>query len=68
VNASPVDVAAGASALECVRAWRGDEGEAIRAGRRIITDSRGLPVASDTPVSAGSIFRTVSARRERDDD
>jgi hypothetical protein len=62
VNAAPVDVAPGASALDCVRAWKSEEADAIADGRRLITDSRGLPIAPDVPARAGSIFRTVSNR------
>lgn len=62
VNASPIEVPRGATALECVRLWRADEGEAVTAGRRIITDSRGLPIPTDSPAQAGSIYRTVSNR------
>lgn len=62
VNAAAVDVTAGATALDCVRAWRGDEGDAVSAGSRVITDSRGLPIASDTPARAGSIYRTIPNR------
>jgi len=62
VNASAVDVASGATALDCVRRWRGEEGEAVVAGGRIITDSRGLPIPIDTPAQAGSIYRTISNR------
>lgn len=62
VNASAVDVATGATALDCVRQWRTEEADAVAAGRRIITDSRGLPIPSDSPARAGSIFRTVSNR------
>jgi hypothetical protein len=62
VNASPLDVSAGSTALDCVRAWKADEGDAVSAGRRLITDSRGLPLPSDSPARAGSIYRTVSNR------
>lgn len=62
VNAAPVDVGAGATALDCVRRWRGDEADAIAAGKRVITDSRGLPISSDSPAHAGSIYRTVPNR------
>lgn len=63
VNAKPVDVSAGATALECVRAWRPDEADAVADGRRVITDSRGLPIPADSPARAGSIYRTVSNRQ-----
>lgn len=62
VNAAAIDVAAGASALDCVRAWRGEEGDAVSAGGRVITDSRGLPIPSDSPARAGSIYRTIPNR------
>ena len=62
VNAVPVDVSAGATALDCVRVWRPDEAEAVAVGRRVITDSRGLPIASDSRAQAGSIYRTVANR------
>ena len=66
VNADGVDVASGASALDAVRAWRGDEADAVASGKRVITDSRGLPIDSATPARAGSIYRTVTSRPERD--
>jgi hypothetical protein len=67
VNATPVDVDEGATALECVRRWRAEEAAAVAAGQRVITDSRGLPIASDTSARAGSIYRTVPNRAARDD-
>jgi hypothetical protein len=45
-----------------VRAWNPEEAAAISIGKRAITDSRGLEVATDSGTSAGSIFRTVSKR------
>jgi hypothetical protein len=66
VNAQGVDVNSGASALDCVRAWRGDEADAVASGKRVITDSRGLPIDATTPARAGSIYRTVPSRSERD--
>lgn len=62
VNATPVDVSVGATALACVRAWRADEAEAVVSGRRLITDSQGLPISGDSVAQAGSIFRTVANR------
>jgi hypothetical protein len=59
-----VDVPAGATALDAVRAW--DEGAAaeVEGGRRLITDSRGLPLDAAAAMSAGSIIRLV-AKRDR---
>lgn len=62
VNATPVDADTGMTALDCVRRWRAEEADAVTAGRRVITDSRGLPIAADAAAHAGSIYRTVSSR------
>jgi len=62
VNGSGVDVPAGATALEAVRAWNGDAAAEIAAGARVVTDSRGLPIDASTPMSAGSILRLVLNR------
>ncbi len=62
VNAAPVDVPRGASALDCVRAWNPEEADGVADGKRAITDSRGLEVEPASATSAGSIFRTVSKR------
>lgn len=64
VNAVALDVSAGATALDCVRAWRVDEADAVTRGSREITDSRGLPIPADAPAQAGSIYRTIP-KRER---
>jgi hypothetical protein len=62
VNAIGVDVRAGASALDAVRQWNPEEADRVARGERVITDSRGLPIGADAPVSAGSIFRLLPAR------
>jgi hypothetical protein len=62
VNGGAVDANAGASALECVRAWRADEADSVADGTRVITDSRGLPIPAETPARAGSIYRTIPNR------
>ena len=62
VNATGVDVAPGSSVLDAIRQWNADEAVAVANGDRVITDSRGLPIASDLRVSAGSIFRLIPAR------
>jgi hypothetical protein len=62
VNAAAIDVNAGATALDCVRTWQTEEADAVVSGKRMITDSRGLPISSDSPARAGSIYRTVANR------
>lgn len=66
VNGRGVTVPRGATALDALdahdAAFGGDEGAAVREGRRRLTDSRGLPCAPDTPLAGGSILRVVAAR------
>jgi hypothetical protein len=65
VNATGIEVPAGATALDAVKAWNAEAAGEVTAGRRIITDSRGLPLDAAAPMSAGSILRLV-AKRDRD--
>jgi hypothetical protein len=65
VNARAVHVAPGATVLDAVRAFDPAEGDALAAGTRGVTDSRGLPASSDASVYGGAIFRLVSARAGR---
>jgi hypothetical protein len=67
VNATAVDLPAGATAIDAVRAWRAEAAHDVDTGARVITDSRGLPVGGDTPAFAGSIFRVVSHRERTSD-
>ncbi len=66
VNERGVSVAHGSTALDAVRAFdqafERSESEAIVAGTRRLTDSRGLPVGSDTAVHGGAIYRIVAVR------
>lgn len=66
VNAVGVNVPGGATALDAVRVWNTEEADRVSRGERVITDSRGLPIAADVPVSAGSIFRLLPVRRSPD--
>lgn len=66
VNASPVDIPAGSTALDAVRVWNDGAATDVADDRRIITDSRGLPIDPGTTMSAGSILRLV-AKRDRGD-
>jgi hypothetical protein len=64
VNARGYDVPFEASALDAIRIADAGAADAVMAGMRQITDSRGLPVAPVTPAYGGAIYRTV-ANRER---
>ena len=64
VNAAGVDVPSGATALDAVRAFDAGAAADVEAGRRLITDSRGLPIDSSATMSAGSIIRLI-AKRDR---
>jgi hypothetical protein len=64
VNAAGVDVPSGATALDAVRAYDAGAAAEVEGGRRLITDSRGLPLEASASMSAGSIIRLV-AKRDR---
>jgi hypothetical protein len=62
VNATGIDVPPGSTALDAVRVWSAGAAEDVAGGRRLITDSRGLPLDASAPMSAGSILRLVAVR------
>ncbi len=64
MNAARVDVPSGTTALDAVRAWDAGAAAEVEGGRRLITDSRGLPLDASSVMSAGSIIRLV-AKRDR---
>jgi hypothetical protein len=68
INAKAIDVDATATALEAVEAWDEIQAAAVRSGERMITDSRGIVTANNTPVHHGAIFRIVRARQTAADD
>jgi hypothetical protein len=64
VNERTVDVASGATVLAAVQAFDLALAPALADGTAYVTDGRGIRVALDQPVAAGSILRVVrSARR-----
>lgn len=63
VNGRGVDVPAGATAIDAVRAHDEHAAEQVVAGDRALTDSRGLPLEPSAALSTGSIIRIVSGRR-----
>ena len=66
VNAAGLSVPADATALDAVRASDAAAADDVVAGRRVITDSRGLPADPASRVHGGAIYRLVSARALRD--
>ena len=62
VNERGVSVPTGAVALDAVRALFPEQADEIDAGRSRVTDSRGLPIAADTPLHGGAIFRVLADR------
>jgi hypothetical protein len=62
VNGRGVTVPRGSTALDAVRAADPAEADAVAAGERAITDSRGLPVPGTAAVHGGAVFRLVRAR------
>jgi hypothetical protein len=65
VNGVGVSVPAGSTVLDAIVAADAGAAEAVRGGTRAVVDSRGLPVASDAPLSGGFVMRVVSARATR---
>lgn len=63
VNAVPLDVPDGATALDAVRLWNAAAADAVAIGERVLADSRGLPAAPDDRLDAGAILRVLPARR-----
>ena len=63
VNGRGVEVPAGASAIDAVRAWDNEAADQVMAGDRALTDSRGLPLDPSAVLAGGSIIRIVSGRR-----
>jgi hypothetical protein len=67
IDARGVDVAPDATAIDAVEAFDPAIATAVRAGEKILTDSRGLPVDADSTLQSGAIFRLIT-RRDRSAD
>ena len=65
VNSVGLDVPAGSTALDAVRAWNAAAADEVALGQRVIADSRGLQTSPDTPAHGGAIFRVLPARRRQ---
>lgn len=68
VNERTTAVPRGATALDAVRAHDPAEADALAAGARALTDSRGLPVDPGAATYAGAIYRLLPARRAAEPD
>ena len=62
VNATPLDVEPGTTAIDAVAAYNESDAALVRAGEKRLTDSRGLAITPNAPVHNGAIFRIVRAR------
>lgn len=62
VDGARLELPSDCTALDAVRARSADLAADVVQGRRVITDSRGLPVAGDAPLHGGAIFRVVANR------
>ena len=65
VNGKGYDAANGATAVDAVALHAAADADRVRAGSLLVTDSRGLPIAADTPMFNGAVLRLVP-NRERD--
>lgn len=59
VNGQGFDAPAGATALDAIAAHSTSAVDDVRNGILIVTDSRGLPVAADSALFNGAVFRLV---------
>ena len=67
VDGARVEVRSDSTALDAVRTRSAERASEVEQGSRVITDSRGLTVPSDTPVHGGAIFRVILRRADAAD-
>ncbi|NNG14874.1 MAG: hypothetical protein HKM89_00245 [Gemmatimonadales bacterium] len=65
VNERPLEVPAGATARDAVRAADRGLERRLDDGSAYLTDGRGIRLAPETPLTAGSILRVVVTARQR---
>ena len=63
VDAKPVDAPKSATVLDAIEIADPSLASSVRAGDSMVTDSRGSPISSDTPLHGGAIFRVIPARK-----
>ncbi len=68
VNESSHLVPEGATARDAVRSYDGELGRRLEDGRAYLTDGRGVRLAPETTVTAGSILRVVVTARKQIED
>lgn len=66
VNGTGVSVPVGSTVIDAVAAADSAAAAEVRAGTRLVADSRGIPVTADTPLTGGYVMRIVSARQRAD--
>ena len=67
MNGKGVDVPAGATIAQALESFDPAEAALVRAGDKLVTDSRGLPADPQSIVFSGAIFRLVRARAAGDE-
>jgi hypothetical protein len=65
VNGVGLDAPKGGTAIDAVAVHSAAKADDVRSGATLVTDSRGLPVPSDSPLFNGALFRLIP-NRERD--
>lgn len=62
INGTGLEVPAGATVRDALRAWDASAAAAAEQGARAVTDSRGMPVSLGEPLVNGSILRVTGSR------
>ncbi len=57
-----VDALTGSAVIDALESVSAEMASSVRAGERVITDSRGLPAQPETVIYNGAIFRVIRAR------
>jgi hypothetical protein len=68
VNASPVEVETGTDVRGAIRAHDPALADRAASGAALVTDARGIAVALDGPLEAGSILRVIVRARRGESD
>ncbi len=63
VDAKAVDAPKSATVIDAIEIADSSLASSVRAGESMVTDSRGLPISSDTPLHGGAILRVIPVRK-----